>query len=309
MTEYNLAIDAGLYVLSSTDFSQINSLSSISNASALLIYPGNIFILSTDGVINRFDSSTLEKTGEFAIGSPSPAAYSEIEYCSVKNSAYIIGSLGKIIEISLPDCTIIDEFSVCESPVLLLNGVGSRYLFVADGPSSRIHQVAIDGNIKKDNVFLYYAILSMASCENPDSFAVGTSDGLNSVEVLGPASLRTMRLTSERMSYSAMEAILNDTLFVGMRDNSVGVIDVFHHEPMPGPSFYDGENIPGSSFSVAMGNDMKHAYVLSYIGDNTSRLTSYNFRFAEEPMELDIPGYPLDLKVSGNGDIYVLTTE
>ena len=299
-----MALIAGLHIITPSDFSESNALSNIPGASAMYILSSNLFILSTEGAVYRFDSSTLEQTGKFTIGPPSQMVFS-----TLKNSAYVIGTYGNIIELSIPDCTVIDEFNICESPVALLLEEGSSFLFVADGPSSRVHQVAIDGNIKKDNIFLYYSILSMASSQNPDSFAVGTSDGLNSVEVLGPASLRFIRLPKVTGSFSAMEAVPNDTLFVGMRNNSVGIIDVFHHETMPGLSFYNGENIPGSSFSVAMGNDMKHAYVLSYIGDNTSRLTSYNYRFIEEPMELDIPGYPLDLKVSGNGDIYVLTTE
>ncbi len=309
LTEYEMALTAGLHIISPTDFSEINTLSSIPGASAMYILPGNLFILSTEGLIYRFDSSTLEQKGKFTIGPPSSAAYSQMVFSTLKNSAYVIGTYGNIIELSIPDCTVIDEFNICESPIELLLAEGSSFLFVADGPSSKIHQVAIDGNIKKDNVFLYYAILSMASSQNPDSFAVGTTDGLNTVEVLGPASLRLNRLERDVGSFSAMEAVPNDTIFVGMRYSSVGIIDPFHHEVMPGLSFYNGEDVPGSSFSIAIGDEINRAYVLSYIGDNTSRLTSYNYRFTEEPLELDIPGYPIDLKVSGNGDIYVLTTE
>ena len=304
-----MALSAGLHVISPADFSEINMLSNIPGASAMYILPDNLFILSTEGLMYRYDSSTLEETGKFTIGAASSAAYSQMVFSTLKNSAYVIGTYGNIIEVSIPDCTVIDEFNICESPVALLLAEESNYLFVADGPSTRIHQVAIDGNIKKDNVFLYYAILSMASSQNPDSIAVGTTDGLNTIEVLGPASLRLNRLERDVGSFSAMEPVPDDTIFVGMCNSSVGIIDAFHHEAMAEYSFSNGEDVPGSSFSVAIGDDMSRAYVLSYIGDNTSRLTSYNYRSIEEPMELDIPGYPLDLKVSGNGDIYVLTTE
>lgn len=309
LTEYEIAINAGLYVISPNDFTQINTVSNLSGASALLLEGEDLFILSTEGFIYRFDTLTMEQTGEFTIGVPSAAAYSKIVFSNTKHTAYLIGNLGNIIEISIPDCTVIDEFSVCESPIELLLATDSEYLFVADGPSSKLHQVAINGNTRRSNVFLYYPILSMAACENPDSFVVGTSDGLNYVEVLPTSGLRSGRLTSEGKAYSAMEAVLEDTILVGMRNNFVGIIDAFHPEPMPGPYFYDAREVPGSYFSVAMGRDFEHAYILSYIGNNTSRLTSYNYLSSEEPMELDLNGYPIDLKVSESGDIYVLTTE
>ncbi|MEA3266163.1 MAG: hypothetical protein U9P42_04395, partial [Candidatus Fermentibacteria bacterium] len=132
LTEYELAFKAGLHVIAPEDFTVISTISDMPGARSLMIYPGNIFIASTEGFIYRYDSETLELVEAYQVATPSPAGFSQMVYCSLKNTAYLISSLGKILEVSLPECTVIDEFSVCESPTKLALGPGSEYLFVAD---------------------------------------------------------------------------------------------------------------------------------------------------------------------------------
>ncbi|MCK5842689.1 MAG: hypothetical protein KAH31_11000, partial [Candidatus Sabulitectum sp.] len=184
---------------------------------------------------------------------------------------------------------------------------------VADGPSTRVHQVSIDNNEAYDNVWIYFDIYCMEPSPNPDSMLVGNSVGVDLIEVLSPTDLRGTRLYNQG-AMVALAAVPDDTIFVGVkgiRNPSVGTVDVFipqFVEPPP-PEFYGAIAIDGTGHLLAMGQDWQHAYVLSYLGDNTSRLISYNYRFSETPLELDLPGFPLDLKVSGDGVIYVLTTE
>lgn len=313
LTEHDTAFKAGLHVISPGDFSTIGTISDIAGARSLLIYPGNIFIASTEGFIYRYDSGTLELVEAYQVAAPSPAGFSQMVYCSLKNTVYIIGPLGKILEMSMPDCTVIDEFSICESPTKLALGHGSEYLFVADGPSTRVHQVLIDNNEAYDNVWLYFDIFCMEPSPNPDSTLVGTSGGIHLIEVLSPTDLRGTQLSSEGACL-ALASVPDDTIFVGVkgiRSASVGIVDVFMPQFVdpPPPEFYETIGIDGTVHFLAMGQDWQHAYVLSYLGDNTSRLISYNYRSSETPQELDIPGFPLDLKISGDGVIYVLTTE
>lgn len=313
LTEHEMVFKAGLHVISPGDFSTIGTISDIAGARSLLIYPGNIFIASTEGLIYRYDSETLELVEAYQVAFPSPSGFSQMVYCSLKNTVYIIGPLGKILEMSMPDCTVIDEFSICESPTKLALGHGSEYLFVADGPSTRVHQVLIDNNEAYDNVFIYFTINCMEPSPNPDSMLVGTSAGIDLIEVLSPTDLRGTRLYQQG-ALLALAAVPDDTIFVGIKgiqSASVGIVDVFIPQFVdpPPPEFYGAISIDGTAHFLAMGQDWQHAYVLSYLGDNTSRLISYNYRFSETPQELDIPGFPLDLKVSGDGVIYVLTTE
>ncbi|MCK5036083.1 MAG: hypothetical protein KAS73_09350 [Candidatus Sabulitectum sp.] len=319
LTEYEMAFKAGLHVIAPEDFSVISTISDMPGARSLMMYPGNIFIASTEGLIYRYDSETLELVEAYQVALPSPAGFSQMVYCSLKNTAYLIGSLGNILEVSLPECTVIDEFAVCQSPTKLALGPGSEYLFVADGPSKRIHQVSIDNNHAYDNVGIYFNIYCMEPSPNPDSMLVGTSAGIDLIEVISPTDIRGTRLY-QGGAFFALASVPDDTIYVGVKKPlygagevavSVGIVDVFIPEfaDPPPPEFYETIEIEGTGHLLAMGKDWQHAYVLSYLGDNTSRLISYNYRFSETPQELDLPGFPLDLKVSGNGVIYVLTTE
>jgi len=311
ITEHEMAFKAGLHIISSQDFSTIKTITDMAGARSLLIYPGNVFVASTEGIIYRIDSETQEYVDEYQVAAASPAGFSDMVFCNLKNTAYLIGPLGKILEISLPDCTVIDEFAICQSPVRLALGPGSQHLFVADGPSSRVYQVAIDDNEAKGSVHIYYNINCIESSQYPDTIVVGTSEDMNIVEVLDSGSLRLTRpKLLQYYCFSAVAAIPDDTAFVAVVGSNVCLLDVFVPDEFPPPPFFSGQiHIEGDVHFVAIGNDWQHAYVLSYLGDNTSRLISYNYRFFSIDNEMDIPGYPLDLQVSGGGVIYALTTE
>ncbi len=312
IAEHDMAFKAGLHIISPEDFSTVSTITGISGARSLLIYPGNIFIASTEGIIYRYNSENLELVEEYQIDSPSPAGFSQMVYSTLENTAYLTGSTGKILEIGMPDCTVLDEFCICQSPVKLALGRGSNYLFVADGPSNRIHQVAIKSNRPYDSASIYFTINCMESCPSSDSMLVGTSSTINMIEVLSPTIIRntTVYELSPGESCMALAAVTDDSIFVGVLGNHIGIVDAFTAIQFPPPPiFYGGVKIEGNSHFIAMGQDWQHAYVLSYLGDYTSRLVSYNHSSHTISQEVQIPGYPLDLKVSGNGVIYALTTE
>lgn len=312
LTEYELAYTGGLHILSSEDFSTINTISDIPAARSLLICPDGFLIATTDGVVFSYSTEKPELVGEYTVGLPSPAGYREMVYSSLEGTAYLIGSLGKILEISLPDCNVLDEFSICQSPVKLVVPTGSSYIFVGDGPSNRIYQVSIENNKPYTSVAIYFTINCIEPGQNPDSTLVGTSGGVNLVEILGPGSLRNT-IMDEPVPCLALAAVPDDTVFVGVKGYpgavSVGVVDVFNsqvHIP-PLPEYYGEIGITGDSHFIAIAQDSVHAFVLSSIGNSTSRLVSYNYTTYTIDQQIDLPGFPLDLKVSDDGNIYALT--
>ncbi len=309
LTEYDMAYNAGLYVISAEDFTVTETIPGIEGARSLLLYPGNVFVVSTEGVIYRYDAETLELVDQNQIGSPSAAGYSDAVFCTVKNTAYIIGSYGDILELSMPECAVVDQFSVCQSPVMLALGVGSSYLFVADGPSNRVYQVKINGNKTGDNVHLYYPIRCVAPFQNPDSMIVSTTEDVNLISVLTSTSLRSVQLPGVS-SFAALAAVPDDTIFIGAGDSFIGIFDPITTEVPPPPAFYGTALFTGTPFCLAIANDWQHAYLLVYMaGTSSSRLISYNYSSMNIDRELDIPGYPLDLEVLGGEAVYVLTTE
>lgn len=309
LTEYDMASSGGLHIVSAEDFTTVKTIPGIEGARSLLLHSGDVFVVSVDGMVFRYDTETAELVEQSQIGTPSPAGYSDAVFSTTTNTAYVIGPLGKILELSLPECTVVDQFSVCQSPVMLATGAGSQYLFVADGPSNRIYQVNVDGNKTGGYVSIYHSIRHMASCQNPDSMLVATTNGISLVSVLSPMVLRTVQLV-EKKPFVSMVAVPDDTVFVGLGRYAVGMLDVFSGVPEPLDCFTNTVSVPGAPFRVVMSADWQHAYALTYLADdNISRLISYNYCFKRVDGTLDIPGYPLDLEVMKGEFIYVLTAE
>ena len=261
-------------------------------------------------MVYRYDSETLAFVGEYQVDSPSPAGFFQMAMDQSAGIAYLIGANGKIVKFSLPDCIVQDILSVCQSSVALAVAPGSpSYLYVGDGPTNTINQVSTGNNAVLASRNLEYPIRSIAVGLFADSIIVGTSGGTFLVEELGAGNLRV--INAVRAGCVSIDDIPNDTIYVVATGSYVRVLR-FYKDPAPGdPSaeFLGGVEIEGISHFVAAGNDWQHSYVLSYIGDNTSRLISYNHAFFRIDQQVEIPGFPLDLKVSGSNVIYALTYE
>ena len=326
MTEHATGYQAGLHVVSAYDFSLLNYMPDIPGARSLLLYPGNVFVVSTEGKIIRYDSETLELVDEYQIAPASAAGFSEIVFSVKTNSAYLIGAFGKILEISLPDCTVIDEFSVCQSPVKLAIASGSRNLLVADGATSKVFQVITSNNTVYGSIELFFNVQSMAPLardlfQSTDSILIPTSGELNMIQVLGSGNIqRTVLYTqSPNGHFLDFAPVPYDTFFVAVYNSTVSntfTVGSYRitvpYVPPPEPpayNFFGGENLFGTIPFLEMGYDYQHAYLLTYCGNNTSRLTAYNYRSLKITREEDFPGYPVDMKVSGDGIVYILTAE
>ena len=316
ITEYSQSYQAGLTVLSPEDFSEVGSVSGLVSPRCMLVYPGNLFVLSTEGILYRIDTETLEITSELELGTPSAAGYSEIVFSENQSAAYLIGAHGNIMEVSLPDCEIIDQFTVGTSPVALAVTSGHPgYLWVADAAENSIHQIKLGDN--EDYYTLNYppeySFRCMEASCYPDSLLVGTSILVSRVEALGPGSIRSgFILHTNVQGMSDMVRIPNDSNFVAVtaQENQIGELCAYDRNtyPMPPNRYYNIDGVEGSGFILAAANDNRHVYALASLGDGTSRLYRYSYIYPFGINKyVDLPGYPLDMEVSGTGMIYILT--
>lgn len=147
ITEYDSVYSGRLLVVSPEDFNIVSEGVDISGASSFLVSRYGVFVASTEGTVYSYELESLELQGISTVGLPSAAGYSDMVYSSLERSAYLIGILGTILELDLPDCMVVDEFSVCQSPVSLALGSGSNSHYVADDPSNWIYQLSIENNI------------------------------------------------------------------------------------------------------------------------------------------------------------------
>jgi hypothetical protein len=305
IAEYDMAFQAGLLMISPEDFSVTGIVPGIEGGRCLLINDNDLFVVSTEGTIVRYTADDLELVDENTIAAPSPAGFSDAVISTVNGTAYIIGAMGTILEVSMQDCTVIDEFSVCQSPVMLALGNESENLFVADGPSSRIYQVGIVNNTAHDNVPLYFNINDMEPFQNPDSMLVATSGRIFLISVLSPSDICCRMIAKGCSGFRKFSLTREDLSFVAIKDHTLGVFGynglAFEFSPIA--------TIGGDSHLLEIDPDREYAYVLSYTGENTSRFSVYNYVLHTFEMKVDIPGYPLDLEISGAGNIYLLTAD
>jgi hypothetical protein len=131
-------------------------------------------VATTEGTVIRFDLESWEQTGSFNIGSPFPSGYFEIEYSPTESTVYIIGALGQILELSVPDMEFMDSFIVCETPVDIEIASGKPFFYVAGASSCRIYEVSLENNAAGRYCTLASIPTCMAIDQCQDTMLVGT---------------------------------------------------------------------------------------------------------------------------------------
>jgi len=313
ITEQENTLLAGLTVLSPDDFSVVCNLEGFSNARCIMVLPGYIFVLSADGKLYRIDATTFEEIVEFTVGPASVTGYSSMAFSPNEGTIYLIGAYGTILEVSFPDCEVLDEFPVGTAPMDLEITKGiPGYLWVADAGDNSISQVKLDNNVAYTSYhyqpdFVYQC---MEASKWNDSLLVGTSIMVSRLEALSPGLVRNSFMDEEAMGVTDVSAIPNDSNFVVIStENYIGVLCAYDRlfYPDPPDRFYNSLPVSGSMFVLAAANDNLHTFALGYTGDGMSRLYRYSYIAANMQECVDLPGFPLDMKVSGTGMIYILT--
>ncbi len=127
LTEFDHALLGGIKIVSTPDLSVIHTIGNISGARSVCSLQDCFIVATMEGTLIRFDLESYQQTGSFSIGSPSSSGYFEMEYSPLESSVYIIGVLGQIVELHVPDMEIMDSFSVCETPVDIEVASGKPY--------------------------------------------------------------------------------------------------------------------------------------------------------------------------------------
>ncbi|NOQ22386.1 MAG: hypothetical protein GQ565_07035 [Candidatus Aegiribacteria sp.] len=311
LTEFDHTLQAGITIMSAADLSVVNTIENIFGARSLCIIPDCFIVATTEGTVLRFDLATHQRTGVFTIGSPSPSGYSEIEYSSTESSVYIIGALGQIVEMHVPDMEVMDTFSICETPVDIEIVVGKPCFYVAGGTSHKIFEVRKENNRISRTCALPISPICMAIDQDLDSMLVGTLGGTELVSI-GETVMRR-RAMHHLPAIQAIETIPNDTTFCAVISKSTDkIVTILRYFPgtMPPLPLYTGSvPIEGDIHYMCVKPDGSRVYVLSYLGDNTSRLVSYNCGNYFIENQIDLQGYPLDLAISPGGTLLALTAE
>ncbi|MCD4701127.1 MAG: hypothetical protein K8S24_04640 [Candidatus Aegiribacteria sp.] len=308
LTEFEHTLQAGIHIMNTPDLSVVHTIENISGARSLCSLTDCFIVATIEGKLIRFDLESYQQTGCAAIGNPSPSGYFEIEYSPTESSVYIIGALGQILEIQVPDMEILDNFSVCEIPVDIEIATEKPYFYVAGSSSCRIYEVRKESNGLSRTCTLLSSPTCMAIDHSQDTILVGTQ-GETELVSTGITVMRARKMDK----FPTILAIETIPVYISIRlcavfEYQTGMIATIKSYFAP-PQYTGTVTIDGDIHYMCADSNGTHAYVLSYLGDNISRVVAYNCSNYFIESQIDLKGYPLDLEISPGGTLLVLTAE
>lgn len=312
LTEYDDTYSAGVTSFSIYDLSPGGSIPDIAGARSLCATSKHLLVATTEGYLESYDPGSLEHTGSYPVGSPSPSGYFFMDHSRYENSVYLIGAFGQIIEFSASTLSISDVFSVCESPVAMEFMEYEPYYYVADFSSSRILELRAETNGVCRQRTLESSPLCLAMDHTQDTMLVGTT-GITELLSVGSSGLIYRRAMSDWPRIDAIEAVPNDTTLCTVFEISSSDFRlslVFRYfPPYGGGALWENVDfLPGDMHYLAVDTAGQRAFVLSYEGGDSSLLSGYYLEDHSLIGEVKVPGYPMDLDC-GDNSVYALTIE
>jgi len=313
ITEYSNVLEAGLHVVSAPDLTVTASFEGIRGGRSVCPMAGSVWVATTEGRILSFDTGTLQQDTSWTVGPSSPSSYSEMVFSPTENSVYLTGPYGTIIELACPDGAILDDFSVCEAPELLVVDDDGPFLYMVDAATDRILEVRLQSNhVTRSSQLQSPAVCLCNNDLRRDTLVLGTLDGARILSTTGTGILRSIQFDDALLL--GVTGIPFDSIHCAVRrtagSDQIVTLDVFFPDTLGGGSSWTGAvAIDGEIHRIAPGTDRVHAYVLSYVGGSTSRLVSYDFRECRVDATLDLPGYPMDMRMTPSGNLAVLTVD
>jgi hypothetical protein len=300
----------GVLTVYTEDFEVLNELHGLQEARQIFLYPGFVFVITGEGFIEKFDSETLELLGSYMIGQPSPAGYSLCAFSPRENTLYVTGSLGNIIEVSIPDCSVVDEFTVCSSPTgISATNTYPAYLYVIDGSTNTVLVVRCSTN----TLAAYKEIVGETFCietSESDTTLVGTEVGCCVLCLSPSGALYTSNPQALNSEFHELEYFAWSGVFAAVTSGTLGVIEVIEDPELHTPAIaWDPVVSIAGTYHMLACDQNRYCYVASYLGNSVFRLIQFDMTFRCVTDQIDIIGNPLDFAVSGNGLIYVLSQE
>lgn len=315
ITEYTSTVTAGLNLYDSETLAYSGSFPVPASARAMFLKDNRIYISCADGFLRSFHTETKNLMEEVKIGQASPSGYNVMAYNHFLSTLYIAGSTGNIIEVSIPDCEIRDDFSVCAFPVLMTVTSGDPgYLWVVDGVENSVCQVhlATSGFCGSKAYPEICQIRDIEASTYDDSLLIATSLGCYELSTSGPGLFRTRIVNGFTRDCISLATIPDDSNFVAVVEYGnmrIGEFWVYEESLVVDPPdhFFNWASIEGSSFITAPGSEDTSTYLLA--GGTPSGTVLSVYTIGEDfgvHQSVEVPGSPLDIK-EYNGEVYVLT--
>ncbi|PIE51995.1 hypothetical protein CSA37_08810 [Candidatus Fermentibacteria bacterium] len=322
ITEVDNSFKSSLRMLEPGTMDEIAVIPCVSGASCMLSIPEKLLVVSNTGVLNIYDSETLQLVDSKVIGGSSLSGYRDMVLSPSGNSVFLIGAYSMLIELSLPDCEVLREFSVCTVPHSLAVTSGApEYLWVTDGFENTVYQVDIDlgQSLCSTSIPDFFQIrLLEPSAYYHNFLLMGSSELLWKLEHREPG---LVRLSYEKetlyQSWDAITAIPDDSNFVAVTGDGdsfeIGKLYVSNEWKEKTSCWFifsDRAAVEGNYWQTEPGNDNKSVYCMGYSGNENTILYRYSYTEPAGLMEeKEFSGFPVDLAIGNSGNLYVLTRE
>ncbi len=305
--EYDIVDQSRVIKLRVSDNTIVGTFSDVTDGRSLCSTGNNEFLVASGtGTLYRFDSQAMELDTSFVIGFGSGSGYGNM-ITPKPGSIYIVGAAGKIIEVSLQTNSVIDEFEAGPMPNALCASPTSQKFYVSDGSDRQIREIdPVNNTVLRTSSPLNSVPVSITieSFLNDYLLAASSSEE-GSVErvtlstfYVNPISLGSSSSDITAAPAESIWAVVHPEWFA--ENGSVSICSNYSApEIFSVPVAGHPTNIcsiPGSTLF----------YVLSYLGDGTSRIAAINYFTKEIIAEIDIPGFPWDITSHANGE-YILT--
>jgi len=300
-TEHSGAPKTGILFLDPFTLELTGSLDGVEGATAICNLKGGKFaVLGNTGVMHIYDGETMALDTSFTVGPPQSAGYGDMTFIPWKNSVYIIGAQGSILEVGVPDGTLRAEITGFGAPARIVSTRTGGHVYVSDPVNQRVHGVSTQTN-QKDRTFNYSRVPTVLECNawGADTLLICTTDpgGIGYMqpgETGGwPRQVNIGTDATDMISSSFNRSMLTAHPNFSSPWGQVCVVDSLF------PGYYvvgSTISVPGNPYRLAFHDDQQHLYILSRHSGTGATVHLYHYQFESFAGSADLPmATPVDM--------------
>ncbi len=300
-TEHSGVPSAGILVFDPDNLELLNALEEVPGARALCAAEDDdFFVSSTTGRLYRFNAGSMTLDTSFVIGPGASAGYGSMAYIPWKKSLYITGATGTILEVNTTDGTVRADISAGTSPAFITAAWNYAYVYVTDPLINRVHGIRTTTN----------AVQKTWSFNDSPSIVVSSSGGSDTLLIATTSPSRAYVQPTEYSSNPIPVSLENPSDMAG--SGFLGVIYATHpryHQSTGAVSVIDSLEpfsiryqltVPGDPVLVCSHSNGLVFFVLSTLTPGGFTLISYHAPFGTLLGSIDLPGYPVDMIMTGS---------
>lgn len=302
-TEYSELPSAGLFVLDPDNLEILGTIPGVEGARALCAAGegGIFFVSSSTGELHRFDSGTMNLDTSFVIGPGGSSGYGSMAYVEWKNSLYVVGALGNIIEVNAATGEIRNDIGSIPSPALITPSRNGDHLYVSSPLQKRVFGLSTHTNAIRWN-WVYDLTPSVAGMNTGfrDTLLVATTDASGKA-YMQPCSNSPGRLVFLPQSSDIIGSELWGYMFAAhpRYSSSYGTVSVID-SLFPALTVLTTISVPGNPVRLEMSRDQMSLFILSATQSGDCTLYSYEMSQSSLEKSVDLPGAPAGMILAGD---------